>query len=64
MKGIVRPVESGEGAPARVAPRVAPRVVFTVPDFVQDGVRYTDIEVTFESDTLIDASRLVATLNK
>ncbi len=53
----VRSVEPGESAPARV--------VFTVPDFVdEDGIEYTDIEITFESDSLLDASRLASTLLK
>jgi hypothetical protein len=39
------------------------RVVFTVPDFVdEDGISYTDIEITFESDSLTDAARLASTL--
>lgn len=43
----------------------APRVVFTVPDFVDtDGISYTDIEVIFESDSLLDASNLATTLLK
>jgi hypothetical protein len=39
-------------------------VVFRVPDFVHDGVTYSDIEVIVEMDSIRDTVELVKTLER